>query len=329
MKKEDLIRVFEPWQPYLFVPATVLLPYIMLFGIYGPVVSDALGGQPDWSILQGVEISKDPVPRFTGTISGLFSVGIANAFLRIAAIASIVMAAVVLQQVIGWRRTLLVGAVVGGLSVAVFLTAPYLPGYIRGVLEQVGLSATASGVSLGPGLAAIDHAIVLNLVALTAGYNSLLAAFVSLALRAGPGELATERLKARLHSLVSVTVMAALLLVSITAVNKALAALPLGLMTESSQKAFGPIGTAIGYFWGTFGSIAVLGALLPPLISLRADIDRAAQTHGDANAQAAWKKENGFEFDSKSSLGAVIATAAPLLTGPGIDLIGKLFSVQP
>jgi hypothetical protein len=331
MKKDDLVRIFEPWQPYLFAVATVLLPYIVLFGIYQPSVSNALGNL-NWSALQGVEISTEPLSRFTSTISGLFSLGIANAFLRIAAVASIVMATIVLQQVLGWGWTLRIGAVVGVVSVAVLLVAlgsPAKTGYIREVLDMVGLRAGASGVSFGPSPRAIDRAIAVNLLALTAGHNSLLAAFASLAWRAGPGELATDRLQARLHFLVSVTVMAAILLVCVTAVNKALAAWPQGLMTEPSQKAFGSIGTAIGYFWGTFGTIAVLCALLPPLISLRADIDSAAQTiaKGDANAQAKWKKENGFEFDLKSSLGAVITTAAPLLAGPGIDLISKLFSV--
>ncbi len=93
----------------------------------------------------------------------------------------------------------------------------------------------------------------------------------------------------------------------------------------SEQKAYAYLAGAIGTFWGTFSALTLVFALIPAFIGLKLDIDKAAQSDGRKDQDAAdWKKGNGLEFDAKSGIGAAIAAAAPILTVPGIDLASKL-----
>jgi hypothetical protein len=62
------------------------------------------------------------------------------------------------------------------------------------------------------------------------------------------------------------------------------------------------------------------------IISLRLDIDRAAraQASPDEEGTERWKKNN-LGFDMKSGVGAAVASVAPILAVPGLNLVSKLF----
>ena len=62
------------------------------------------------------------------------------------------------------------------------------------------------------------------------------------------------------------------------------------------------------------------------MLSLKRDIDQASEIEGkkDQAAIDKWRKENGLNFAPVSVIGAVVTTAAPLLTGPIVDVIGAM-----
>jgi hypothetical protein len=153
----------------------------------------------------------------------------------------------------------------------------------------------------------------------------LLAAFVSIAVPAGEGERDGGALRARLRALEQTTICCAIILVILTAVNKALVDWPQAFLSKPHQEAYAYLAGTISTFWGTFGTIVLVCALVPPFISLRWDIASAAKANGRHEMAAArWKQDNKLDFDFKSALGAAIAAAAPMLTAPGIDLASKL-----
>jgi hypothetical protein len=335
-------RVKIPWSPERlsrFWPAlaTICLPYGFLFLIYAPSVTQLLRIR-DWTVLQKIEFSPIVLDRFAQNVQGLFLLGIGSGFLRGTAVLGIILAAIVLGRAIGFKAGLSVIAVIL-LACSVAFVAAYLKcrglqpdeksalsGYIARVLHVILAAAKQRGVVLETTIAEVDVAILLNLFALMTGFNSLLAAFASLAVRASPSELTPQCLTDRVRALGWVTIAAAVLLVFVTAVNKALIVWPQGLLTPSGQKTYAYIAGAIANYWGAYGSIALICALIPALISLMADIDVAARAAGGGSvkAESDWKRDNGFSFDFKSGMAAALTTAAPILTGPGMDLLGSL-----
>jgi hypothetical protein len=112
----------------------------------------------------------------------------------------------------------------------------------------------------------------------------------------------------------------------LTALNKTLVDWPQAVLKEDDQNAYAYLAGAIANYWGTFGALFLVSAIVPAFVGLRLDIDKAAKLHGPEDEEAAnrWRKESNLEFDMKSGFGAAIAAAAPILTVPGIDLAGQL-----
>jgi hypothetical protein len=329
-------RIWEQWDRLWPAVVTVCLPYLFVFLIYEPSVAHLLK-TPDWTALRQIEISQAALDRFAQNIQGIFLFGIGSGFLRATAVAAIVLAATALARNLGIKTGLSVVAAILALSLGAFTygykTSVSVPdahgplgGFIRPVLHVVFAAAAERGVVLDTSAADVDLAILLNLLALTAGFNSLLATFAAIAVRALPGDLTPSRLRERGHALQWSAIATAALLVFVTAVNKALIVWPQGLMTPESQKSYGYIAGAIATYWGAYGSGVLICALLPAYVSLRVDITSAARAAaGDSlKAQDDWQKENAMNFDVKSGVFAAITASAPVLTGPGIDLFGRL-----
>lgn len=315
---------------------TVCLPYAFVFLVYEPSVAHLLK-VPDWTALQQIEVSEAALDRFAQNIQGLFLFGIGSSFLRATALAAVVLAATILARKLGIKAGLSIVAVILLLSLCAFVyvyktsvgvrySHGPLSGFMRPVLHVVLDAVKERGVVLDISTADVDLAILLNLLALTAGFNSLLAAFGAVAVRAAPGDLTPSQLSERGRALEWVTITTAALLVFVTAVNKALVVWPQGLMTSAGQKTYGYVAGAIANYWGAYGSGVLICALLPAYISLMADIASAAHAAGGGSlkGQADWRKENGMNFDFKSGVIAAITAGAPLLTGPSIDLFGRL-----
>ena len=323
-----------------FWPAilSVAFPCIFVFGIYQPSVAQLLR-HPDWNVLQQVGISASAVDRFAQNIHGLFLFAVGCSFLRATALASLVLSAIVLRQQLGINVTAFVIGAIVVVSLGVFwywyatgAGGAAVPSsgssLITPVLRAVFAAARRQDAALGAADSAIGLAIGLNLLALFAGFSSLLAAFAAIAVHADARDLTAARLTERGRALQWVTIASATLLVFVTAVNKALVVWPQGLLTPESQKSYGYVAGAIANYWGAYSSGLLLCAWLPTYASLMADVRLGAEAAAAAGATelAEWREKTGTAFDFKSGLMALITTVLPALTGPGIDIIGKLLS---
>jgi hypothetical protein len=159
-----------------------------------------------------------------------------------------------------------------------------------------------------------------------AGTAALLAGFGAVAVRARPRDLndsgaMARALRLRLHYMTLLTLVGAAILVLLVAANKVVLAWPQGMMVPDAAKAYGALASAVANYWGGIGSGILVCALLPALLSIKADIAQAAVAgRPDYAAQETWRKANALEFAPSSVLTAALTTAAPLFAGPVIDI---------
>ncbi len=168
--------------------------------------------------------------------------------------------------------------------------------------------------------------ITVNMVVGVAGVFSLLTAFSVIAIRARSQELAASRLQPRLNDLQLVTICGALLLVFLVVVGKTLVAWPQGLMGGSGRTGFGHLAASVVNSWGASGTAILLCALLPAFFSLKADIHRAASRESGGNFRNSldWIQANKLEFAPMPMISTAIVSAAPMLTGPAMDIASSL-----
>ncbi|HEY7192084.1 MAG TPA: hypothetical protein VH436_36300 [Vicinamibacterales bacterium] len=310
---------------------TIMFPCAFAFLIYEPSVAQ-LVKIPEWTALQRVELSKPDLDFFAQNLYGLFLVGIGSGFLRTAAGAAVVLSTVILWRRLGSRAALAIIAAILLASLVSFAVSvnsnpsARFASLMKPLLRVIIDAAKGADPRFPVSYDDLNLAISLNLLALNAGASSLVAAFAAIAIAAAPGDLTAARLRERGRALEHATIMIAALLVFLTAVNKALVVWPQGLLSAGGQKTFGYVANGIATYWGAFGTGFLICVLVPTYLSLMADIVRAAHAvAGDSpKAQADWQKENGLSFDFKSGVFAAITAAAPILTGPGMDLLGRL-----
>jgi hypothetical protein len=312
---------------------TISFPCAFAFLIYQPSVAQ-LVRTPEWKTLQGVEIADRGLDLFAQNIYGVFLVGIGSGFLRAAGVAAVVLSAAILRRLLGLKAALAIIAALLLLSLVAFVIVldtdtnrtKSFASLMKPLLRVVVEAAASRDPWFPVYYDDLNLAISLNILALYAGASSLVAAFAAIALRAAPPDLAPVRLRERGRALEHATIMIAALLVLLTAVNKALVAWPQGLLSPAAQKPYGYIASGIANYWGAFGTGFLICVLVPTYISLMADISRAAHAAAGDNpkAQSDWQKANELSFDFKSGVVASVTAAAPILTGPGMDLLGKL-----
>jgi hypothetical protein len=292
--------------------------------------------EPKWTELKTIGISPEALDRFAQNVQGLFLFGITSGFLRATALAAAAVSTIVLARRLGIRAGVAIVSLMLIMALGLFAysygtsageAGGLLTGFIRPVIKVVLDAAREAGVTVDVSNRDLDLAILLDVLALNFGFNSLLACYGAIAIRATAADLTPTLLTQRGRALEWVAIMTAALLVFVTAVNKTLIVWPQGFLTPDGQKTYGYVAGAIADYWGAFGSGVLIFALLPTYVSLMADVASAARIAvGDSEkAQDEWRKENGLEFDFKSGAIAAITAAAPILTGPSMDLFGKLF----
>ena len=165
-----------------------------------------------------------------------------------------------------------------------------------------------------------------NMIVGIGACGALLAAFSAVAVRAEPRELTAACLQRRMEELQLLFLSASILLVILIVVSKIELAWPRVLMSSKDDmaKSYGALAGALASHWAASATAVLVCAGLPAFCSVQADIGLAAEaaTHERANGHD-WRQRNHLEFAPMSVL-ASIAAAAPLLTGPAIDLLGKL-----
>ena len=101
---------------------------------------------------------------------------------------------------------------------------------------------------------------------------------------------------------------------------------PQGVMIVGAAKAYGAMSAALANYWGADREPAFCSARsCRRFVSVRTDIAKAAGARRpDFSAQERWRKESGLEIAPSSAIVAALTTAAPLFTGPAMDIVSAL-----
>jgi|tagenome__1003787_1003787.scaffolds.fasta_scaffold20725896_2 hypothetical protein len=313
-------------------PALVsfLLPILFTLVVMQGTVRHMLPEASEWVKVTADNISAAEYDRFTRDIEARLLYGVISAFGLLAAAASATLAGFVLVRLFGrlYGPSALLAAIVFGVSVSRGNTDQDL---IRGLVldDTIKVAQQAKGIIPGA-LDKLYDMINLNMGVGLAATAALLAGFAAVAMRAAPEDFQDDqdgagRLRERVSFLTYLTLSGAAILVLLVAVNKVLLGWPQGVLTLGAAKSYGVISTALANYWGAIGTGVLLCALVPALISVKADIAKAAGARrADYPTQEKWRKESGLEIAPASAVIAALTTAAPLFTGPAIDILSAL-----
>jgi hypothetical protein len=303
---------------------SLFLPLIFALVILDMTIKFLLPPISYWPKFSGFLISE--LEAKVADIQGRMSFAVASSFVRVLAVGAIAAAYLTIRQRFGAKAAgcalvpaILVGAVIG----------KYLADNDISLVDVVyGVLKTAQDAGIVPPdtIGRTHSAIAINMVLGVAGVVSLLVAFASVAIRARVDELDVRRLQLRLSGLRLVTLCGAALLVFLVVVGKALLAWPHSLIGEAARKSFGQLAASVVNSWGACGSAILLCALLPAFYSFKIDVEKAASMNrvDDVKHPQDWIKANQLEFAPLSLIGAAIASAAPMLAGPAIDVANAL-----
>ena len=283
-----------------------------------------------WIKIAADNITAAEYDRFTRDIEARLLYGVISAFGLLAAAAAVALAGFVLVRRLGrfYGPCALLAAAAFGVSVS---HGNREQDFIRGrVLDDaIAVAERAKGIVPGA-LDKLYDMINLNMGVGLAGTAALLAGFAAVAMRAAPEDFQDDedsagQLRDRLRFLTYLTLSGAAILVLLVAVNKVLLGWPQGVMTLGAAKAYGAMSAALANYWGAIGTGILLCALVPALVSVRTDIAKAAGARRpDFSAQEKWRKESGLEIAPSSAIVAALTTAAPLFTGPAMDIVSAL-----
>jgi hypothetical protein len=316
---------------------TFCCPLLICFVVYTLSVEHVVGnGSLHFS--QTLKLNPDGFDQLARDLAGRLQIGIVSTVLRLAAAIAFLFACEILTRTIGlrWTGLLVVILFIATTGLYMFLDSTHGSKIIcatkevckatKGVGIISAITQVREATKGGSGFGLVHEAIRWNIVASLIGGTSIMAAFAAVALRASPSTEPVTQLRNRSRDLQRATLLGAAFLVSLTALNKTLIDWPQAFIDKDQQHAFASLAGAIASYWGTFGALTLISALVPAFVSLNHDIDMAARvaTVPAEQTREEWRKNNGLEFDAKSGLGAAIAALAPVLTVPGIDLASKL-----
>jgi hypothetical protein len=329
--KWELGSDFAWWRIWPAV-VTLFLPLAICFGVYGLSVDYMIQGA-GWETLQKFKLNDDELDRFARDVCGRIQFGIVSGLLRIGALAATVLAVFVFARRIGLKAAIWLAGVLTIVCVGLYFVMPFLDkllkplssyqlGQIRAIIDDVHNAGKPHGIDVADAKGGIGF----NMLVSRVGGINLLVAFAAVALRATSNERSPADLQGRMRDLERITLVSATFLVILTAVNKTLIDWPQVVLIVDHQKSYAYLGGAIATYWGMFVALLLMSALVPAFLSLRFDIREAAEATSPQDREGAnrWMKDNNLEFDVKSGIGAAIATVAPILTVPGIDLVSKL-----
>jgi hypothetical protein len=157
-----------------------------------------------------------------------------------------------------------------------------------------------------------------------------MAAASAIAIRARPEEGTVERLRQRMVDLQLITLAAAALLVLIVISQKILLAWPQGLLRPGPAEQFAVLANGYTTHSGVSATVLVACIVLPAILSLKDDIKLAAAvaTNDGPTRERDWIQKNQLDFAPASVVTTALATAAPMLSGPIIDIVATVLQSQ-
>lgn len=148
--------------------------------------------------------------------------------------------------------------------------------------------------------------------------------FFFLARSARPSELDPVRLRARRKNLESTLIVAGLVLVFSVATTHGFYNLASALMQTEHGKSVAQLASAGSTYWGAVYTTVLIVVASPATISIARDCQlgaEAALPNGSPKERIEWKEQHGLAIGLKDMLAAALASFAPVLTAPSLDLI--------
>lgn len=140
-----------------------------------------------------------------------------------------------------------------------------------------------------------------------------------------PGARDLAGLRRRRADIQRALLFGALILTLSLAATRSFYLWPLGMLDEASAAIWsGPVSAATAY-WGLFYSLILVAAVAPPALALDRDIARFADgARIDPEARPGWLRRTGLILAPREAVVSALAAAAPMLSGPVMDLVGAL-----
>ncbi len=259
-------------------------------------------------------------------IQGRTALAVSSSYIRVIAITAIVLSSAIISSHFRVKITIIasVAAVIIGATLGKYIGDHDV--MLVNIVDNAIMAAQNNNVIPHDTMDRIHMTISVNMTVGVAGVLSLLLAFSTVAISAPLTELTASRLRGRLNKLRIVSLCGASLLVFLVVVGKTLIEWLQAVMSDPGRKMFGQLGTSAVNAWGASGSAVLLCALMPAFFSLKSDIDRAASRSNGAESgrKREWIQTNQLEFAPLTWLSTALVAAAPILTGPAIDIAGSL-----
>lgn len=191
-------------------------------------------------------------------------------------------------------------------------------------LDQAVLRAKPPSIFDQPSLDLILRLVDLNSALSAAAIVVLGIVFLFIARVRSIEELIPENLRMRRVALNTAIALAALSLVFSVATTHGFYHLASVLMAREDSNAMAALGSAGALYWGAVFSTAFVVIVLPAVVSLYRDVERAARaampdaTH---DARRKWCVEHGLTMDIRDSIAPLLASLAPVLATPALDLV--------
>ena len=155
--------------------------------------------------------------------------------------------------------------------------------------------------------------------------------FVFLARSAEPTELHPAQLRERRKSLEATLIVTGLVLVFSVATTHGFYNLASALMQPEYSKSVAQLASAGSTYWGAVYTTVLIVVVSPAIISIARDCQfgaEAALPKGSAKERRDWKEQYGLAISLKDMLGAALASFAPVLTAPSLDLIQTILGTE-
>ncbi len=156
----------------------------------------------------------------------------------------------------------------------------------------------------------------------TLGMIGVTALATNLAILAWPVTKGAGALRRRKQALQMTLAFSAAVMTLSVAANRAFYHWPASMLDETAAKAYGDMVSMASGYWGLVYTMALIAAVTPAVLSHRRDVYRMAERKAESKQKIGkWIDDENLRFAPRDGFGAALATAAPILTSPVLDLL--------
>lgn len=254
--------------------------------------------------------------------SGIVNLALASCMIYFVALVSVVAGAFYLSR--HFRRSVVVLIVFTCFAVAAGQSVLLTESQHRRLLVTgniLRLAETHDALKDLPMLGPVNTLIAVDIFIGIAGVLMLFASVYVATIRSDRPDL--PGLKERLFVMRAAMVLGSALLVAMVLFVRGLGDWPLSLLTEAQKVALSPAADALVRVWGSAATIALIGLVVPAVISWH--LDRAVYRHGQGESGA--PVADGLEIAPLSTASGLLTVLAPLVASPLLDVVKSTLSV--